>query len=975
MTQMVTLPVGGLIVDPNPMVTGRRGALRRADDIILERPGQATSRPALRHQVVKSGQRRPQAIYVWQGNPVVLSRGGPEWTLEYTDGVIEADEFAEPPSTGVNTRFVEARKNLYYTSRAGVRKLAVVDPNGSYSTGLQIRDANLFFFGGTGDGIGRLGGTSALGFGAAYRFCVVSKDVNGYVRRSAPTARYHGYTVLPVDNDAYGISGRFMLEHTWGIGDIVEVYRTKLVTPHTSEPSEEYYLAFEVVLDATHINDGYVQLLDNTPDEMLGAALYTNPSQGGIESANEVPPYAIHLAQFQQCTWFGTTSHRQRWINTFASAGGTRYDGGGEWRTGDGFCLASEDVAAFAVGASTLQVNDARGIVPGMYVSRPVDGGGGNITDMPYEDGTYFQAHTKVVSVSGAGPYTVQIDKPTLAGSGGSPLTDVQFCDWIAIEHEGVTTEFYFLGHTASMVYNPNFRTWGSEAYASGNTYEQDQQALATSFAMVLNRYGLANTDFKVKASLLNGEFGRGSSGAGGLVLESTEMGADPFTVTTSRASAFVRPVNETSRVSDDLARPNRVYYSKPFEPEAVPIGNFIPVGSEQHSIQAMVQAGESLYVFKTDGLYRISGQAPSYWRVDQVSPDVRLVHPDAACAVDSSVAAWTERGVLLVSEGSISSLSDGRINTALEAHLAALDGESPGPAYVVHWPTKNLLLVGVPDATGEQEVQYIYVYNFSAQHWSRWTPRTYCCAYDRVSRELWFGAATAAWDLRRTLMTASGHDAVMAGIQLAPIPYDPEIPGPPPDENAVGVSIAACGFWVPRVGDWLRASYSPPLYAPTWHRIVEVSTSGGLYILVLDVIPEIVPFWGWDEPAIVTYVDAYEGINTAIHWQTHSVTPGKSALYREVQPQVVVFEPGERDGLRMVAGASSDHLAEPDTAEYTSDAKPTTASFTTRFGLSRNVARSTHLYPYFEMGEPGAVWACMGVVLNLDVTSEKSRR
>jgi hypothetical protein len=975
MSEMVTLPVAGLLVDPNPLVTGRRGALRQADDVIFERPGQATSRPAFRTQYVKpdtdGGAFRPVSAYMWDGACVISSRAGSNWRIEYVnDEYPDTGASATPPDINVAPmQFVEARKNLYYTTAAGVRKrtsLAVAFP--SSSTGVQTRGANLYGFAGSG---GQLGGSSSNGFAAAYRFCVVSEDRNKYRRRSAPTERIIGSSTISVSNDKYGLSGRYYLEPSWVAGDILEMYRTKIVTPGTAAPSEEYYLAQEWVLTSADISTGYVQFQDNVLDENLGAALYTNPSQGGIEDANEIPPKAHFLAQHQDCTWFGHTSHRQRWTNQFRSAGGDR-DGTPdvEWRSGDGFCRILED-ATFSAGATTLSVTDATGIAPGMFVCYLVESPPGVFTGWPYENGTYFSSETKVVSVSGSGPYTVTIDKPTLAASGGS-LSNVMFCDWISITQDSTTTIFPFLGHTITALYGGTYRSWGAEAYTGGNTYDQDQDALALSLAYVINRYGVGNPSFKVRAQFISGVFGNGGA-AGNVVLESVEMGASAFTVTTSRPNSFLKTIG-TGSASDPLARANRVYYSKPFEPEAVPIGNFLSIGSEAHPIQAMVPAGDNLYVFKTDGLYRISGQAPRYWRVEQVSPDVKLVRGGAACAVDDSVVAWCDHGVVSVRDLSITSLSDGRINTALSTHLSSLL-VSGAVAFVTYWPTKNLILVGGPHADGPgggadiKYTQYVYVYNISANQWSRWTIPLRFCVYDLNSRELFAGVASAAWDVRRTEHYSSGHDAV----------YEDWVTEYEAGETVLEVDVSDIGAWIPKVGDWILYTASgewPGEVPTTWLRIEGVQYDPGS--IIIDDDPSYLLTLSGPTP-YAGFVTGYETIITRLWWQAHAVSPARSALYREVQPQLVFFytkESGDGpDDWRLIAGASGDHVVNPDTATYVEDDKPEVASFTRRVGLSRNIARTTHIYPYVEVGEPCAMWACMGVVLQFDVSSEKSRR
>lgn len=958
MAKIVTLPVSGLLTDPNTMVAGRRGNLRQADEVIFERPGQAVSRPAIRpHTTIEADAERPRAAYVWGGNPVVNSHdpdNQESWRVENVDGVNDGmgEDTAAPPDFSVAPmQFVEARNNLYYTSSVGIRKLTEYDAT-SVGCGAGQIPILLGFFGASG---GRLGGTSADGFAAAYRFCNVREDANGYIRRSAPTDRIVGATELSVDNDSYALEGRLFFDPGLVVGDIIEMYRTKLTGGGTVEPSEEYYLCDKWVLDSADISAGYIQVEDNLPDENLGHTLYTNPSEGGIQNANEEPPLAHFLANFAECTWFGHTKSRHRLLNTFASLGGTR-DGtpADGWHGEEGLCIVIEE-GSFTSGATAITgVVDVTGLVPGMAVFVPEEVSLGVLDGLPYENGAFFSADTFITSITGSGPYTININQPTLDASGGA--IEVHYVDWLEIERGGVATKFYSGGVTITALYSGEYRFFDPSGLIASDTYEKIQNNVAFSLAYAINKYAqFTDGGFQFRARHLNGEFGVGG-GAGRILIETTDLGGPEFTLTSSRPEAFKQALG-AGQVSDDLTRPNRVYYSKPLEPEAVPIGNFIPIGSDSHSIQAMVPAGDNLYIFKTDGVYRISGQAPNLWRVERISPDVKLVRGGAACAVDASAVAWTDSGVLMVSEAGVASLSDGRINTALESHHANLEAGSTASAYVQYWPSKNLILVGAPG--DDENTSYIYVFNQAPQQWSRWVVGTYCCAYDSMTRELWFSMKTSVWDLRKTVRTESGHDAAH---EIDTYTYN----GQSGDEFDITVEYADAGFWVPKVGDWL--SFTVGEQPAVWCVVVDALDTGDEYVLGLHAEP----------PEEATCV-AYETIVVRLHWHAHQVSPNQAALYREVNPQMVFFRVGEgaRTGFRLTAGASNEFCEDgtPVTATADLEEKVVNPSFPTRFGVDRSVARSHHFYPYLECGEPDSTYGCMGVVLDLDASSEKSRR
>ena len=69
-----------------------------------------------------------------------------------------------------------------------------------------------------------------------------------------------------------------------------------------------------------------------------------------------------------------------------------------------------------------------------------------------------------------------------------------------------------------------------------------------------------------------------------------------------------------------------RLYWSKIQEPEAVPLLNFTDVGDRNRDILALVPLDRALIVFKEDGIYSVTGSAPSSWIVDEIDTTLRFI-------------------------------------------------------------------------------------------------------------------------------------------------------------------------------------------------------------------------------------------------------------------------------------------------------------------------------------------------------------
>lgn len=132
-----------------------------------------------------------------------------------------------------------------------------------------------------------------------------------------------------------------------------------------------------------------------------------------------------------------------------------------------------------------------------------------------------------------------------------------------------------------------------------------------------------------------------------------------PFDTTTPGApgtSGFWSTVSDTV-VSTNEVKPNRVYYSKPNQTESVPILNFFDVGSSDKQILRGKSIRDSLFVFKEDGLYRISGESIPF-STGLFDSSCVLIAPDSVSVSNNAVYGWTLKGVSVVNESGVSEIT-----------------------------------------------------------------------------------------------------------------------------------------------------------------------------------------------------------------------------------------------------------------------------------------------------------------------------
>lgn len=127
-------------------------------------------------------------------------------------------------------------------------------------------------------------------------------------------------------------------------------------------------------------------------------------------------------------------------------------------------------------------------------------------------------------------------------------------------------------------------------------------------------------------------------------------------TITVAGTTGSVTPYNSAESSSNEDA-PNRVYYSKYQQPEAVPILNYFDVGAKDRAILRIFPLRDSLFIFKEDGVYRISGESIPF-NLALFDGSVQLQAPDSLASVDNVIYGWTESGITSVTESGTRNVS-----------------------------------------------------------------------------------------------------------------------------------------------------------------------------------------------------------------------------------------------------------------------------------------------------------------------------
>lgn len=745
-----------------------QGALDEAENVVIDRDGVIQPRRGffqytntltnLSKQLINYKQR----ILVHYGTKLGFETSALNGTINDFNG-----SFTEV-SAGRRIRAIESNGNLYFTTSAGVKKI-------SAATASDFTTAAGF--------ITQAGGIKALdlqvdinaatpGFFSplskiAYRVVWGKVDNNDNLILGSPSAR----AVAENKDSVNSVTTQLTFPVPDGITDTTffyQVYRTGIFTAlsladlDNVDPGDEMNLVFEEFVTAANITAGTITVSDITPDDFRqnGTPLYTNPVSGsGIEQANEPPPFAKDIETYKGYTFYGNTS------------------------TVQGMTLALLSIVGFVSGTSKIFVFD--GTTTRTYTFRgaiETYTADFTATTKANLDGNYFtlaSANDETIykvwfdntgtTVEPSVPGTVAI-KVDITATANVPA-DLAQRTLEVIDANSFDFNMTRLGavltiHNAN---NGNINTVVTETIGGGFTLSQDglgdgedpalnevflpripltgengpsasQQIdqAARSLIKVLNfdALGLVNAFYLSSFNDIPGEF----------LLQQKILTGTAFNVYASSlgvANNFnpvlgVQAVNQGKVVSTNEIRPNRIYYSKFQQPEAVPLVNFLDVGPKDQEIQRLIALRDSLFIFKDDGIYRLSGEVAPF-SLTPFDFSLILSAPDTAVVLNNQVHCFTTQGAVQISDTGVSVISRNIEDQLLQ--IAREGFAYKTASFGVSYESDRAYLLFTVSLQTDTVATQCFRYNTFTNTWVKWDLTKTCGLVNRRDNKIYFGA------------------------------------------------------------------------------------------------------------------------------------------------------------------------------------------------------------------------------------------
>lgn len=138
--------------------------------------------------------------------------------------------------------------------------------------------------------------------------------------------------------------------------------------------------------------------------------------------------------------------------------------------------------------------------------------------------------------------------------------------------------------------------------------------------------------------------------------VSSTQFRVAEYVTVAGTTGALIKTSDAVVTENDN--KPNRVYYSKLQQPEAVPQSvNYFDVGAKDKAILRIFPLRDTLFVLKEDGLFRISGEVAPF-TLSLFDSSCILVAPDSVSVANNTVYAWTTQGLSTITESGVQTIS-----------------------------------------------------------------------------------------------------------------------------------------------------------------------------------------------------------------------------------------------------------------------------------------------------------------------------
>jgi len=312
MAQSLITKATGLHTHPSSISSVPDGALVVADNVNIDREGLITPRRGFDRLAfgLSNSLFRTNVISTYQS--ALIAHYSTNLLAYYSNstGWTAYSGTYSPADPNYKVRFAQSNQNLYFTSSSGPKKLDSVTATVKASGAVQALSLSGVTTGSS--------GFLTQGFKVAYRLLWYYKDANNNFIYGAPSERAVVTNIIATAASrdiSLSVTTPPGVDTTW----FYQLYRSAEYPEEGTEPNDELQLVFE----ATYVSGATFTIVDNTPDDLRGATIYTASSQEGIVAANTQPPLATDIAVFKGAMFYANVTSKHRMFISLLAVGGS----------------------------------------------------------------------------------------------------------------------------------------------------------------------------------------------------------------------------------------------------------------------------------------------------------------------------------------------------------------------------------------------------------------------------------------------------------------------------------------------------------------------------------------------------------------------------------------------------------------------------------------------------------------------------
>ncbi len=161
----------------------------------------------------------------------------------------------------------------------------------------------------------------------------------------------------------------------------------------------------------------------------------------------------------------------------------------------------------------------------------------------------------------------------------------------------------------------------------------------------------------------------------------------------------------------------NGLAWSKQNQPEAVPLPNQKEVGSKDAEILRLVPLKDALFIFKEDGIYKLTGYYPNF-TIELFDSSAVLQAPESCAVLNNQIFCLTDQGVTVVSDG-VKVISRPIEQDLLELFGGSLSGVQDY-TWGIGYETERKYYLFIISEAGDLYPTQAFVFNVFTNSWVR---------------------------------------------------------------------------------------------------------------------------------------------------------------------------------------------------------------------------------------------------------------